>query len=215
VLPLALALIGCGATSDGTAAAAHSPWLAPPTGSANVTSGSAIERFFPLVDGMVYTYLTENEVADRGLLVARVHRIDATHGELRFPNGAKGFELSPQGVRLVGRGETSFVLQTPLAKGTRWRGEHGGNSEILEATVSIDTPAGHYDGCVRTLEQRLGDRPTRYATTFCPDVGVVQIEVATGANFERATLKSYAPAMRMRDDGTEKLPAGTPDMPAP
>jgi hypothetical protein len=77
----------------------------------------------------------------------------------------------------------------------------------------MTTPAGHYEGCVQTLEERMGDRPTRYSTTFCPGVGVVQIEVATGANFERATLKSYAPPMRMREDGVEKLPAGTPDTP--
>jgi hypothetical protein len=212
---LCLLLTACSGATEGTAAVAASPWLTPGTGQ-NAVSGSSIERFFPLVDGMVYTYLTVNEVGGQGLLVARVHRGDAYHGELRFPSGAKVFELAPDGVMVRPRGgEASYVLKMPLQVGTSWRGEHGGQSRILNASALIDTPAGHYEGCVQTLEERLGDTPTRYSTTFCPEVGVVQIEVATGANYERAALKSYAPPMRMREDGLDKLPPGQPEAPAP
>lgn len=210
---LVLGLVpACSGASDGSAAAAKSPWLTPGTGQQNAISGSKAERFFPLVDGMVYTYATLNEVGDDGLLVARVHRIDGYHGELRFPSGAKSFEIAPDGILLQARGggEPSYVLKLPLAVGTTWRGEHGGQSRIINVDGVVQTPAGHYEGCVQTLEERLGDRPTRYSTTFCPEVGVVQIEVATGANFERASLKSYAPPMRMREDGTEKLPPAAP-----
>jgi hypothetical protein len=208
---------GCGPATEGTAVARASPWLTPGTGQQNAMSGSAAERFFPLVDGMVYTYATINEVGEEGLLVARVHREDSVRGELRYPGaGVKHFEIQPDGIILRGRGgETSYVLKLPPVVGTTWRGEHGGQSRIVNADVPITTPAGHYEGCVQTLEERLGDRPTRYSTTFCPTVGVVQVEVATGANFERANLKSYAPPMRMRDDGIEKLPAGTPETPGP
>jgi hypothetical protein len=213
---LALCVSGCGGGADGAAAAARSPWLAPGSGQQNAMSGSKAERFFPLVDGMVYTYATFNEVGEQGLLVARVHRSDGLRGELRFPTGAKAFEIAPDGIMLRSRsGEASYVLKLPLAVGTSWRGEHGGQSRILSTETVIQTPAGRYEGCVQTLEERLGDRPTRYSTTFCPEVGVVQIEVATGANFEKAALKSYAPPMRMREDGTEKLPPAAPDNPAP
>jgi hypothetical protein len=212
---LGLLLCGCG-SSDGAVAVARSPWLMPGTGQQNAASGSKAEHFFPLIDGMVYTYTTVNEVGEEGILVARVHRTDAYHGELRFPTGAKVFELAPDGVLLHGRtGDPSYVLKLPLTVGTSWRGEHGGQSRILNNDAVIGTPAGHYEGCVQTLEERLGDHPTRYSTTFCPDVGVVQIEVATGANFERAALKSYAPPLRMREDGTDKLRPGTPDVPGP
>ena len=213
---LCLLLAACPSATEGTAAVAASPWLTPGTGPQNAASGTSIERFFPLVDGMVYTYLTLNEVGDQGLLLARVHRTDAFHGELRFPTGAKVFELAPDGVLIHPRGgEPSYVLKIPLQVGTTWRGEHGGQSRIVNASALIDTPAGHYENCVQTLEERLGDRPTRYSTTFCPEVGVVQIEVATGANYERAALKSYAPPMRMREDGTDRLPPNAPDAPAP
>jgi len=214
---VALVLCACRAGTEGAAAVAASPWLTPGTGPQNVVSGSSVERFFPLVDGMVYTYITVNEVGDQGLLVARVHRSDAYHGELRFPSGAKAFELAPDGVLIHARGgEPTYVLKLPALVGTSWRGEHGGQSRILDASAVIDTPAGHYEGCLQTLEERLGDKPMRYSTTFCPEVGVVQIEVAAGANYERAALKSYAPPMRMREDGTERLPpTATPDVPAP
>jgi hypothetical protein len=204
-LPLGLVLCGCAAT-EGTAAAVNSRWLSPGTGQQNAISGSAIERFFPLVDGMVYTYQTVNEVGEEGLLVARVHRADGVRGELIFPGkGTKAFELTPEGVVLQEKGGNGggFVLKLPLKSGTTWRGEHGGQSKIIEDALSVNTPAGHYLGCVQTLEERGGDRPMKYSTTFCPDVGVVQIDVASGRNFERAVLKSYGPPMRMREDKLE------------
>jgi hypothetical protein len=212
---LAGVLLGC-ASREGTAAVANSQWLAPSSGAESAASGSPVERYFPMVDGMVYTYTTENVEGERGLLVARVHRIDRTHGELRYPNGSKSFELLPDGVRVQARGgEVAYVLKTPLALGTSWRGEHGGQSRIFAAGIAMDPPAGHYEACVQTVEERLGDRPVRYSTTFCPDVGVVEIEATGGADFERAVLKSYAPPMRMREDGVDKIPAGAPEPKAP
>lgn len=216
-LPLvALAALALAACASGPPPAAESAWLLPSQGAKDVTSGSTVERYFPLVDGMVYTYTTVNEVGEEGFLVARVFRTDAGHGELRFPTGAKSFELKPDGVVLHKRGgDTVYVLKAPLAIGTSWQGENGGKSRILGVNASIDTPAGHYDGCVQTLEERLGDHPVRYATTFCPDVGVVSLEVATGANYERASLKTYAPPMRMKLDGSERAPATPEGSPAP
>jgi hypothetical protein len=209
---LCLSLPACGA-EYGASSAANSQWLTPNQGQQNATSGSQAERFFPLVDGMVYTYKTTNEVGEEGLLVARVHRIDGTHGELRYPNGSKQFELRPDGVMVHARTGDAYVLKLPFAEGTSWRGEHGGQSKILKVGVAVNAPAGVYQGCVQTMEERLGDRPLRYSTTFCPDVGVVTVEAATGANYERAELKSYAPPMRMREDGIDKIPASQPEIP--
>jgi hypothetical protein len=214
LLPPALVLLtltACG----GPPPPASSPWLVPSEGQKDVASGTPLERFFPLVDGMVYTYRTTNEVGEEGILIARVHRTDAQHGELRFPTGAKIFEFAPDGVVLKARTGDAYVLKAPLEVGKSWRGEHGGNTRVLSVTVAAETPAGHQEGCVQTMEERLGDRPVRYATVFCPAVGVVSLEVATGANYERAELKTYAPPMRMKADGTERLPAGSDGVPAP
>jgi hypothetical protein len=183
-------------------------------GRRELASGAALERFFPLVDGMVYHYVTENELGEQGLLIARVVRTDEKFGELRFPTGKKRFGFVPDGVLVEGSGGSIYLLKEPLAVGTSFRGEHGGVTRIQTLNAAVDVPAGHFDGCVQTLEERLGDRPVRYATTYCPAVGVVLLEAASGASLERAALKSYAAAHLMKPDGLERIqvspPAGAP-----
>jgi hypothetical protein len=201
---LGLALTGLAACA-GAPDPANSTWIAPTGGQKNVSSGSAFEVFFPLVDGNVYFYDTQNEMGEKGALVARVYRSDAKNGELRFPSGAKRFELAQDGVIFHGREGTAYVLKAPLEAGTTWRGEHGGTTKILSPKVSVEVPAGKYTGCVQTLEERLGDKPVKYATTFCPTIGVVIIEAASGANFERAELKSYGAPNDVGPDGITKF----------
>lgn len=192
-------------------------WTAPPEGVKGTTSGLPIEPYFPMKDGEVYQYETINEVGDRGLLVARVHRADSARGELRFPQGTKVFEYRTDGIYLVSR--EAYVLKMPLQVGNSWRGENGGSVKITSTTASVETPAGRFDGCVQTLEERGGDRPVRYGTTFCPGMGVVLLEAASGANFERASLKARGEPVNLGPDGLTRSgsPArdADPKVPAP
>jgi hypothetical protein len=186
-------------------------WIEPAAGAQNVSSSSPFEKFFPLVDGNVYAYQTLNEMNATGALMARVHRTDATHGELQYPNGSKRFSIVPDGITVELPSGTRYVLRAPLQEGTSWQGEHDGRSRILKVNAEIETLAGKFSGCVQTLEERLGDTPVRYATTFCPGVGVVLVEAATGVNLERAELKSYGEPQAVGPDGVTKMkvmPAG-------
>jgi hypothetical protein len=209
------ALAACGGS-----AGAPPAWLAS-SGSGEAThkdiaSGSALERFFPLVDGMIYQYVTENELGEPGLLIARVARSEEKSGELRFPTGVKRFSFAPEGVFVEAAGGPVYLLKAPLVAGSSFRGEHGGLTRIQSTSAAVDVPAGHFDGCIQTLEERSGDRPVRYATTFCPAVGVVLLEVASGASLERAALKSYAEPVQMKPDGLERFQVTPPpDAPAP
>jgi hypothetical protein len=162
------------------------------------------------VDGHVYHYTTANEMGEEGLLVARVHRSGAREGELRFPAGTKRFEYTPEGVVLSGQG--AFVLKEPIALGTSWRGEHGGEARVSAVDVTVEVPAGRFSGCVQTMEERLGDQPVRYVATFCPEVGVVLLEAASRSSYERAELKSYGPPVQIGPDGLERMPV-TPSPP--
>jgi hypothetical protein len=211
VLSIGLAIAGCGGAND----PANSAWIAPTGGQKNVSSGSALELYFPLVDGNVYFYATQNEMGEPGLLVARVYRADATHGELRFPSGSKRFEFTSDGVLYQSRLGTTYVLKAPLEVGTTWRGEHGGQTRILATKVNVDVPAGKFTGCIQTIEERLGDAPVKYATTFCPTVGVVVLEAASGANLERAELKSYGAPNDLGPDGTTKFRVNPDAQPPP
>jgi hypothetical protein len=213
------ALLGLFGAACGGAEPAPPKWLAPASeGMKDVASGTQLERFFPLVDGMVYQYATENEVGEPGLLVARVFRSSQAAGELRFPSGSKRFSYAADGVIFQSVDGPVYLLKLPMTVGASYAGEHGGQTKVLAIDKGIDTPAGHYEGCIQTLEERLGDRPVRYATTYCPAVGVVLLEAATGASFERATLKSYAPAVQIPGgDGMDRFQTAPPKdaQPAP
>jgi len=174
----------------------------------DASSGTRAERYFPLVDGYVYLYATTTERGDDGILIARVHRSGDRDGELRFPSGVKRFRYTTEGVMLADTG--AFVLKEPIERGATWRGEHGGQTQVIAVEVTIDVPAGQYTGCVQTLEERLGDRPVRFISTFCPDVGVVSLEAASGSGYERADLKSYAPPMEVGPDGLDRTRATPP-----
>ncbi|MCC6556528.1 MAG: hypothetical protein IT372_26515 [Polyangiaceae bacterium] len=210
---LALAALALGCDPAAGRPARSPAWTAPPEGVANASSGTRAERYFPLVDGYVYLYATQDESGEQGILMARVHRDGDRRGELRFPAGVKRFEYAPDGVVLADRGV--YVLKEPIAPGTSWAGEHGGQARILATDATILVPAGRFTGCVQTLEERRGDRPARYVSTFCPDVGVVSLEAESGTSYERADLKSYAPPMQVGPDGVQRFEVTPPPSPHP
>jgi hypothetical protein len=172
---------------------------------ATFASGTPLERLFPLVDQAVYQYVLETDDG-QDVLLGRVARTGANRGTLHLPGGTKLFEYAPEGVKLVSaEWGPVYVLKQPLSLGQSWRGEHGGTVEVIAVDAAVDVPAGHYEGCVQTLETRGGDRPLRVATTFCPDTGIVLLEAAAGAALERAALKSYGPPVAIGPDGVRRI----------
>ena len=159
----------------------EAPASAPPA------SGSSVERYFPLEEGKIYDYVT-NEGGDTGMLVARVHRTDASHGELRMSNASKRFVYKPDGVAYD---EGAYILKAPLEVGASWPGEHGGTTRIVSIDAAPKLAAGTYAGCVQTVEENGRPPGARYQTTYCPGVGMVLLEVAAGGAEARAELKSY------------------------
>jgi hypothetical protein len=206
--PVALLVAACSAPA---AKSEGSKFFDAPTGLAGASSSTDVERYFPLVDGTIFHYQTTNEAGERGVLIARVHRIDAMRGELVFPTGKKRFTYTPQGVRLEPAGE--FVLAAPIAEGATFRGQNGGRAVIEDTQVVIDVKAGSYRDCVRVVEERGGDRRARYATTFCPGIGIVALEAQAGMTFERAELVSAGPPVNVERDGVTVVPGPEPAPP--
>ncbi len=150
--------------------------------------------------------MAETDSGEQEALVVRVSRTEAGGGTLHLPGGNKHFEYQADGVLLTrSAGAPVYVLKQPLTVGNRWRGEHGGTVEIFEVNASVSVPAGHYSGCVTTVEQRGGDRPLRVTTIFCPEVGIVLLEATSGAQLERAALESYGPPVDIGPDGVRRL----------
>lgn len=203
---LALSLVACGAAPTAGPSEATGDARSPEAHAIG-SSGSPLERFFPLVDGMLYQYETENDQGDRGVLVARVARTEATRGELRLPRAVKRFRFATDGVILESAAGPVYLLKEPITLGASFRGEHGGQTRIASTSASVSVPAGHFDGCLQTIEERAGDRPVRYTSTYCADMGIVLLEAASSGSFERASLRSYGAPVQMKPDGIERLPA--------
>lgn len=161
--------------------------VASPTGTGNAAVGT-VTNFFPLEEGKIYSYTT-TAAGDTGMLVAKVHRTDATHGELRMSNTTKRFVVTPESVALD---DGRVILKAPLDVGAAWPGEHGGTTKVTSIDATAKVPAGAYAGCVQTVEE--GGRPpgSRYTTTYCPGIGIVLLEVAAGGEQAKIELKSYA-----------------------
>lgn len=178
--PFAAVALACsGRTEPATPAA---PKIVAP-------SGSSVELYFPLEEGRIYHYVT-SEAGEPGMLVAKVHRTDAAHGELRLSNATKRFVFSPDGVAYE---SGAFILKGPIVIGTSWPGEHGGTTRITNVHATPKVAAGTYASCVETIEEGGHPPGSRYVTTFCPGVGMVALEVQATGGAAKAELKSYGP----------------------
>lgn len=177
----------CVLTSSVALACGAGPAAAPAPVSP-AARASDVERYFPLEDGKIYHYETR-EGDSTGMLIAKVKRIDATHGELRMSNGSQKITLEPGGVMRDGGG---YLLKLPLEAGNSWAGEHGGTTKIAAVDATVDVPAGRYSSCVRTVEDGGRSPGATYESTYCPGVGLVLLVAKAPGAEARAALKSYA-----------------------
>lgn len=206
---LAIGLAACGATETPNATKGFA--YEAPKGVSNASSGSEAERFFPLVDGNLYQYETvvysDAASAPTGLLMVRAHRESGQRGELRMPSGARKFRFQTDGVTTTTKnGDLAYVLKLPLTVGASWLGERGGQASIAAVGLTWTGPSGTYQGCIKTSEERRGDAPIRVSTTFCPDIGIVELEAASGANVEKAKLVHYGKPVDIGPEGVTRQP---------
>lgn len=173
------------------AACAHDPansTAATPT----VTSGTALERYFPLQNNKVYAYDTE-ENGERGWLTLRTRRVNAREGELiAASRKAKHYRY---GAEQIDGDNYAVVLKTPLDVGTTWTSEGVHRITVSRINLDIKVPAGTYAGCIETTQVTPSSMTpeARTLTVFCPDVGITKLEVQDGhGGYARVQLKSYA-----------------------
>jgi hypothetical protein len=177
---------------------------AVPTGSTGVSSGSPLERYFPLVEGTLFFYDVEtlSDHPSNGALSARVNRLSATSGMFKIGATTQKITYEPDGVVATDQGgERTYLLKAPLEKGTKWLGEHGGAVEIVDADAVVSVTAGSFTGCVVTHETRGGDVPKDVTTTYCPDVGIVELSLKSAAMVQRASLRQFGPPVDLGPEG--------------
>jgi len=201
-----VALLGC--SGNGTASSSGATWQGPAQG-VDASSGTEAEKFFPMKDGTLYHYRTEalrEGPVGAGMLIMKVHRASSTRAELRKPTGNQSFEFTSAGIATVTKtGAPAFLLKLPLDQTHSWLGPQGGKTRIEALGVTLETPAGTFNGCIQTLEERGGDAPMRVKTTLCPDVGITALEVQSGAAVERAQLMYFGPPIDVGPEGLQRV----------
>jgi hypothetical protein len=140
----------------------------------------------------VYAYVTKGEASM--LNVLHVARKEPGKGSLRASNSERIFLIQADTIKRVGGGT---VLKMPVALGTAFTGDHGGATTIEEVDVTIEVPAGRYTGCIRTLEKPSAVYTATTKTTFCPNVGIVRLEVQGADRTEAMELQSYGDPVKI------------------
>jgi hypothetical protein len=175
------------------AACASAPGVPSGAPARSKPSATDVERFFPLHDGDVLSYLVwigESEKPEQ--VIFRVERVGPSRASLRAGDNVKHLALGHDGVRLLTGGH---LLAPPLVLGAAWAGA-AGQVRIIDTERREDVPAGQFDDCLVTREEDTRtDPPRSIVTSYCPDVGIVRIEVDDTRQAERFELRSFGPGV--------------------
>jgi hypothetical protein len=157
-----------------------------------------VESYLPLMDQTALSFETEVEgSAERGLLVMQIHRPRPTVVELKIGGKIHRLDLVKEGVRVV---EGGWLLKLPLEVGATFTGQYG-TVKVTNVNLTVNVPAGRFDGCVET-EELSGTNRT--LTRYCPTIGITELEIESLSTDEPAReiarLKSHGPLVDLGQD---------------
>jgi hypothetical protein len=173
-------------------AAPGAPVAAPREATRSVARGPGdIERYMPLRDGFVLSYLVSLPgSAEREQVIFQVERRSPSHASLRSGNSIKQLLVTAAGIRLVTGGS---LLQAPLALGAEWVGPIG-RVRVTALDRHVEVTAGQFTSCLETTETGgQGVSVRSIVTTYCPDVGITEIRVDDAGLEQRFELRSFGP----------------------
>jgi hypothetical protein len=156
-------------------------------------------RYMPLEPDTVFTYDTQSDGrAEHGLLIVQVSRPREGRADLRMGSKTERLQIERDGIAQV---EGGYLLKAPFAVGSTWKSKSG-TVRIVSMDEEIKVPAGHFTGCLRTVEEsRIAGRSRSVTSVFCSHVGLVTLEVTggpeDGSGRETATLKSFGPRVNL------------------
>lgn len=151
------------------------------------------EVYFPLHDGHIFHYIVRGQDGRSGFLINKVARHDET-ATLTSGDLVQHLTIRSNGVY---NEAGHYVVKLPMKVGAEWSGQSG-VVRVVRAGQKVETGAGKFVECVVTREETQGTVEIRTVeTTFCPNVGLVRLEVqALGEQVtavELATLQYYGP----------------------
>jgi hypothetical protein len=133
----------------------------------------SIDRLYPLRSGAAWSYDVDTGMGPPLLAVTRITAVTNNQVEMAIGQSKILYERRAEGLYWPER--QAFVLRAPLHEGARWDAGKGATAEVRSMDRSLDTPAGHFQGCVEIVESG-GEGQKIVRTVFCPDVGPVEVE---------------------------------------
>lgn len=151
------------------------------------------EVYFPLHDGHIFHYIVRGQDGRSGFLINKVARQDET-ATLTSGDLVQHLTIRSDGVY---NEAGHYVVKLPMKLDAEWSGQSG-VVRVVRVGQKVETGAGKFVECVVTREETQGTVEIRTVeTTFCPNVGLVRLEVqALGEQVtavELATLQYYGP----------------------
>lgn len=178
----------------GCAAQQSAPASVPQTAVIN-----EVTRYLPLENETVFSYETYIEdTNERGIAVFEIKRPRPELAELSLAGQVrKRYYFEPAGVRSSHGG---YLLKSPLSLNSEWTGDDG-KVRVTNVSLSVDTPAGKFSGCLQTVEDaQLGAATRKTTTVFCPGVGITVLEIEAAQDstsvLQRLTLKAFGPRFK-------------------
>lgn len=132
--------------------------------------------YYPLEAGWGWAYEVEREgVVVLALYAVTLRRVDLAvvrHGEEHIE-----YAILPDGIaRREGGRPSDYLLRSPVRAGDSWP-VTGGTATVVAIREQVALPSASYRDCALVEEvRRAPDRVTR--TTYCRDVGPVEMEMA-------------------------------------
>jgi hypothetical protein len=160
---------------------------------------SGVERYLPLHDNYVYEYDIVADSGEKGRMMVQVSRPRPGLAELNVAGKVDRLELSTDAVRHATGG---FLLKGPISVGAQWQGQFG-KVRVVSISRAVAIPAGKFEGCIETLEEATQPVAKRANSIFCPDVGLVALEVEGTVNGDEASVSSELRSFGPRATGFE------------
>jgi hypothetical protein len=177
IVVLALGLAACGGAS---------PQAEEPSG-----DRLAPTNLYPLARGNVWSY----DVQQRGreLPTLGITRVVSAEGQRYEVSSNRSdpvlYEVREQGIFRPRK--DVWLLKAPIQEGARWPSSRGMSAHVASTRVSVSTPAGAFEQCVR-IEERGGKGLLGIATVYCPGVGPVLVEWEQRSDGGRTVSKAEA-----------------------
>ena len=134
---------------------------------------------YPLQTGNAWSYDVDTGDESTTLGIARVEAFDGRIAEVHTGRTVVRYEVLPEGIR-VPPGD-AWLIRAPLVEGATWAGRGGRTARLASIDMTVETPAGTFDGCVEVIEMG-GKLELEVRTVYCPQVGPVRVSSTMHSN---------------------------------